>query len=379
MSLAHHRRLPHRRAFTLVEMLVVIGIIAVLAALLLPAINMAREAARKAQCSNNLRQLVLAIDQFDQARNGYPAARTFWNDANYRVKSGYYPTSYMANGVRLQTLSWVHESMPYLEKQDLRTQVENNLKAGGFVWDVYGKLAAVLCPSDETDQPYSDNTMSPINGGGQMKYSQISYAINTGVWDNMSGTYPKAGFDWPQNGVFETRLQGSGDGFLKFQKPGKADVIKGDGASNTILLIENSDLEEWNDPASEIHVGVIWDDNLTDGSAYSGTQILNKYPAGVNNTKPDTLLALYSQGQSYAIPYARPLSNHPTGFMVAFCDGRVKFVSESINYFVYCRLMTSEGKKYLPAGTPLANVSNLQTVQLIQQSVQGPALRDDDY
>src|SRR5947208_11629035 len=105
MSLFSHRRLP-RRAFTLVEMLVVIGIIAVLAALLLPAINMAREAARRAGCSNNLKQLALAIEQFDGAKGNYPASRTFWMDANYQ-RAGYVPSSWSAGNATTQTLTWI--------------------------------------------------------------------------------------------------------------------------------------------------------------------------------------------------------------------------------------------------------------------------------
>jgi len=389
MSLACHRRLPRRRAFTLVEMLVVIGIIAVLAALLLPAINMAREAARKAQCSNNLRQLALAIDQFDGAKGYYPAARTFWNDANYKNKYTTYPTTYavssstISNGSpRTQTLSWVHETMPYFERQDLRTQIENNLMGNvtgspGWVWDINGRLNAVLCPSDETDQPYSDNSSS---SGAQMKYSQLSYAINSGCWDNLSPAVG-LGFDYPQNGVFETRTQGSTDTTLRFKKPTKADIVRADGASNTILIIENSDLEEWTDPATEIHAGVVWDDvNWQSNNGvvtYVGPQLLNKYPSGVNNAKPDTLLNLYNQGQSGAFAYARPLSGHPTGFMVTFCDGRVKFVSESIDYRVYCRLMTSEGKKYLPAGVLAAN-ANATTMGYVR-AVQMVPITDENF
>ena len=85
----------------------------------------------------------------------------------------------------------------------------------------------------------------------------------------------------------------------------------------------------------------------------------------------------YTQGQSAAVPYARPLSGHPTGFMVAFCDGRVKFVSESINYMVYCRLMTSEGKKYLPAGMTAAN-ANATTLQT-NLYIQNQAITDDNF
>src|SRR3954469_9749705 len=114
----HHRRLAITRhtAFTLVEMLVVISIIAVLAALLLPAINMAREMARRASCSNNLKNLALAVQQFDQARNFMPASRTFWGDSGYQ-SSTFMPSTYKTPA---STLTWVHEILPYIEKQDVR-------------------------------------------------------------------------------------------------------------------------------------------------------------------------------------------------------------------------------------------------------------------
>jgi len=250
--------------------------------------------------------------------------------------------------------------------------------SAGWVWDINGRLNAVLCPSDETDQPYSDNSSS---SGAQMKYSQLSYAINSGCWDNLSPAVG-LGFDYPQNGVFETRTQGSTDTTLRFKKPTKGDITRADGATNTILIIENSDLEEWTDPATEIHAGVVWDDVNWDFSnntvTYTGQQFLNKYPASANNAKPDSLIHLYNPtNPSSTLPYARPLSNHPTGFMVAFCDGRVKFVSESINYSVYCRLMTSEGKKYIPAGITTANANATSMANL--RSMQMVPITDDNF
>src|SRR5438067_188585 len=152
MFFALRSRQPRRRAFTLVEMLVVISIIAVLAALLLPAVQMAREAGRRAQCSNNLRNLALAIQQFDTAKGYYPASRTFWNDPTYQMTATTgVPTSWSASNAASETLTWVHEIMPYIERQDMRAQIEANLRLGGTVYQApgaFGKLSIVFCPSD---------------------------------------------------------------------------------------------------------------------------------------------------------------------------------------------------------------------------------------
>jgi prepilin-type N-terminal cleavage/methylation domain-containing protein/prepilin-type processing-associated H-X9-DG protein len=376
----HHSRRVHKRSamhlrtahaftssgFTLVEMLVVISIIAILAALLLPAINGAREMARRMSCNNNLRNISLAVQQFDGAKNQYPASRTFIN-FDYPTK----PTTYAGNVGH--TLSWVHEILPYIEKQDMRNRIEANFKSASPspIYNVVsGKLNIVLCPSDETDDsvsPYSPSSST-------QPYGQLSYACNVGVTDNYATTAgASAGFDWPQNGVFDNRLKGkAATEIQKIFKTGHADIVNGDGASNTIQFTENSDLEEWVAAPTEIHVGVVWDDLL------SGTQLLNKYPAPTPptppDTKPDTLENLYTAGNHLA--FARPLSNHPSGFVVAFCDGHTKFVSESINYNTYCLLMSSHGKKYKPAGI---NTPPMPSAYQSAAQLQSQALSDSSF
>src|SRR5205807_543282 len=123
-------------------------------------------------------------------------------------------------------------------------------------------------------------------------------------------------------------------------------------------------------------------------------QLLNKewsqYPGGTPNAKPDSQSASMSPLQWLAtqnqlvtatvqndsLAYARPLSNHPTGFMMAFCDGRVKFVSESISYGTYALLMTSNGKKYLPPGQATISANS---PYLGVQVKQRAAISDGNY
>ncbi len=360
--------LPTSYGFTLVEMLVVISIIAILAALLLPAINGAREMARRMSCNNNLRNISLATAQFDNAKSQLPASRTFINGPGF-VK----PASVSASGASGSILTWVHEILPYIEKQDMRNLIETNFKTGGPNLPVYqvvfGKLNIVLCPSDDTDDSVSVFTGG---NGGPLPYSQLSYACNSGVLDNYSATAATTtGFDWPQNGAFDNRLKGTAD----THKPNKttiADMSNGDGATNTIQFTENGDLEEWTYAPTEVHVGIVWDD-LLDANFQSSIQLLNKYPPLTPpDTKPDTLENLYAAGNH--LTFARPRSNHPSGFMVVFCDGHTKFVSESVSYGTYAQLMSSHGKKYRPAGQ-----STISSAYQNAADVQKRALSDSSF
>jgi prepilin-type N-terminal cleavage/methylation domain-containing protein len=168
MLFSLENRQPRRRAFTLVEMLVVIAIIAVLAALLLPAIQMAREFARRAQCSNNLRNLHVAILGFDTAKNGQlPASRTFLNDARY--KSNYMPQSWTTSQLvtTQHTLTWVHEIMPFMEQDNLATIYDygqnwnhaNNRDVINFNWTM------MHCPSTPIGNRLFMNGTVEMNAG----------------------------------------------------------------------------------------------------------------------------------------------------------------------------------------------------------------------
>lgn len=341
-----------KAGFTLVEMLVVIAIIAVLAGMLLPAVQMAREAGRKASCANNLRNLALAVQQFDTSKGYVPASRTFLKIPSRGSLSYTPPPTFNHPSASLHTVTWVHQILPYIERQDLFDLLQAELLAfsssGGSGYNPVEiivtrggnngiKLNVMFCPSDELDGTKE----------------QASYACNSGLPDNIlitaNGGYG-FGVDWDANGVFDNRMQGISDAGLRIFKTTLGRIP--DGTTNTLMFAENVDVEQWHlngwgsQGEREFNLGLVWQDDVV-------TQQINKNTGNVSSA-------------GFVEEFARPSSNHSAGFNAAFCDGSVRFLSESIDYGVYARLMTSEGKRYRRAGmnTTISGTATLQATPL---------------
>ncbi|OYW15606.1 MAG: hypothetical protein B7Z55_14950 [Planctomycetales bacterium 12-60-4] len=167
----------YRNAFTLIELLVVIAIIAILIALLLPAVQQAREAARRTQCRNNLKQLGLALHNYHDSLNTFPPAvmvrPTSTND--------WTPVcSVMSNGVAVpnadyRSWGWGTFILPYIDQAPLFSQLQpdgcrmpNENTSYNGVLLLQMKMAAYRCPSD---------TGRPINAMHQ-NYSTSNYVIS---------------------------------------------------------------------------------------------------------------------------------------------------------------------------------------------------------
>lgn len=186
-----------RRGFTLIELLVVIAIIAVLIALLLPAVQQAREAARRTQCKSNMKQLGLALHNYLSTVSVFPPAACF--------------------SATSSSVSWSMQAriLPYIEQANLQNLANFNVSYGDPVnAAVTGtRIAVLLCPSDPNDKPRVSTT------GGNNHYP-ISFGANRGTW-----------FVW------DPATQANGDGAFGVNTKYSAASFT-DGMSNTIGLSE---------------------------------------------------------------------------------------------------------------------------------------------
>jgi len=168
-------RSPGRRGFTLIELLVVIAIIAVLIALLLPAVQSAREAARRAQCVNNLKQIGLALHNYHQSNDCFPLGNTM------AIAGGAYGMGEQAWG----TWSAFALMLPYLEQQPLYNATNFNwtnwIGTGAPINSTIfnANLAVFLCPSDGLSGTPASYAFSNNNYFGSMGTTTFPSAQNT--------------------------------------------------------------------------------------------------------------------------------------------------------------------------------------------------------
>lgn len=334
------RRAGRGRGFTLVELLVVIAIIGILVALLLPAVQAARDAARRAQCSNNMKQIGLAILNYESARKKFPAGRHVKDDSSQDLPSW---------------STWTVDILPYMEepgvyslwnpKVTLEDPLNTRLKQA--------RVASYLCPAE--DEP--DAQVVPETGPGanlappNNTYQVGSYRANSG-----SGSDAHCGSYWDNN---------LGMAFLILDP---AAGLKTRGPIYTI--VENFSSTTAVVPPKEIQLK-----SITDGS--SKTRLAGEYMTRTTPRRRTLWAYAYtSYNQSSGIPESRTLladyklcqslpgsgscaehckrgwgSFHGGGvFQNVFCDGAVRTISDSVDVDVFvasCTIASQEDRESL--------------------------------
>jgi prepilin-type N-terminal cleavage/methylation domain-containing protein/prepilin-type processing-associated H-X9-DG protein len=231
-------RPAHRRAFTLVELLVVITIIGILMSLLLPAVQSARESARRLQCANNIRNLGLALNNYHTAFKIFPPSSVWRVSGKLNVSQIETPSAnYLYE-------NWVILILPQLENQNLRnafnltqpiTSSTANSDGTNNATARATSLAVMLCPSDSFNQKPFDGTGSAAAVLGA-NWARGNYGANAAL-GKMSVTAHKS------DGAFADAASPTGwnnryaQGVMGANASLRIDDIK-DGASNTILLGE---------------------------------------------------------------------------------------------------------------------------------------------
>ncbi len=328
----------HRHsAFTLVEMLVVIAIIGILAALLLPAVQMAREAARNTACKNNLDQLMVGVINFETTKKYYPG---------YQQVVGNQPAS------------WITAIFPYVERNDVYELWEDpTIPTFQVAVPSIDLLVCSSSPTREEGQPIN----SYVGNGGFMPTSQDPGIFGTWGSDYTNLNYLKA-YQRPANGIFFDRIN------LPGIKVTASDVR--DGLSNTMYISENLQGGNWNwvgplaMPPWPAWPASPYPSPSNFEEARLGTVFVWLFAREVNMpavtptdcafiiaTTPDpTIARIKVNGLKNQFPIgrptiftARPSSNHSGGVNVAFGDGSVRFISQDISYHVYQALMTPYG------------------------------------
>ncbi|PQO25551.1 general secretion pathway protein GspG [Blastopirellula marina] len=330
-----------KRGFTLVELLVVIAIIGVLIALLLPAVQQAREAARRMQCSNNLKQLGLSIHNYHDVHQEFPPT-------GFGESSG-------ASGWARQA-SWFVRVMPFMEQKaaydlvNVPDSTYDNNTAGWAAptrgWRAMheGRIDSLWCPSSPLPRTQTYPTSSATQGLGAPAEIEIQisdYAGNSGcsivggtTSDTSAGSWQWGG-NIADNGVLPVYWRGtapfaaSGVGFHKLT----------DGSSNTIAVGEQSNFhDQLNDYRASLCSGGLWSCGTGTHSSNLNNYVVTTYP--INALSMNWTAKAPGWGLTTTkFNNTAYRSAHPGGAQFTLADGSTRFIPETIDFAIYTSLM----------------------------------------
>jgi prepilin-type processing-associated H-X9-DG protein/prepilin-type N-terminal cleavage/methylation domain-containing protein len=302
-----------RGALTLIELLVVIAIIAVLLALLVPAVQKVREAANRLNCSNNLKQIGLALHNFESANRKFPPGAVI----------GPFPEV----GVTTKSQHGVFPFLlPYLEQQQLYSQYRWDLSynAPANYPTVAAHLRILHCPSAESDRLVTEVEFPGTWSNGCMGACSDYNGIR-GMDDALAR---------PPFGLIDPA--GNYEGALTQNRMVRVVEIT-DGTSSTILVAEAAGRPKlW-------RAGRSVPDEYADGSAWAAPGLLHGQGSTFNGATQPGPCAINCTNKREVYSF------HPSGANVLMADGSVRFLNAGIDIRVFARLVTRAGGEVVSA------------------------------
>lgn len=305
--------MKRNRGFTLVELLVVIAIIGILIALLLPAVQNVREAARRTECSNKIRQVGIALQNFNTSNEHFPPG--------WRSDSGW---------------GWMAHTLPFIEQANVAEQfnMHNPLLDPIYKDTLNLGMTALLCPSSTNDSPSFELAADPND-----TIVEIGRTHYVGCIGSSAGlTEMDDGQTCPSISLLYTN--GFVDGmFYKNSSTPLRDVL--DGTSNTILVGERSgDLFDSQWPG------------ILDGSSHTGWRVVGWTGEPPNNPmRTDPLIIVDDEGNEEELEihfhgFSQFNSMHLGGLtMFSFVDGSVRPIRDDINPVTFRAMGTIQGRE----------------------------------
>ena len=320
-----------RPGFTLIELLVVIAIIAVLIGLLLPAVQKVREAASRMQCANNLKQIGLALMNYESTHKKFPPSRLIHQES-----------------AQVTTLhSWATLLLPYIEQDNLYAQYRRSVNWSAQTAVTRVALKTYACPSTPEDP-------NRLAGG----HATNDYAAPGGVADSLIARFPAAERPTDNKAIMTPSISPNG-----LREGTTMQQIK-DGNSNSILIVESAGR-----PAHYIRGGAIGPAALDPGGSnptvaggvVKGAPWAYADPAAADGV-PESDAWLHGVDLTANNTYTAPgecalnctnnsetFAFHMGGTNAVFGDGSVHFLSQGMNIRVYARLITMRGGEVVTA------------------------------
>lgn len=260
----------HRNGFTIIELLVVIAIVGILLALLLPAVQQAREAARNMSCKNNLHQLGIALHNYQDSQGAYPP-------------SGCYPMSRTAD-------SWSAQArlLPFLEQANLQNLIDWKRSYNEQPNVTQVRVATFLCPTEDNDRKRVTSSLS---------HYPLNYGINNGTWkifNALVGSYTDAdGISFPNSSIKPRNIRDGLTATLAFAEVKAFNPYIRDGGPPPFSTIPSTPAEV-----------VVLPGNFKPNSGHTEWVDGRVHQTGFTVTfTPNTLVPLVVDGETYDIDY----------------------------------------------------------------------------